>query len=138
MVLIFIGALITALKVTFTFPSGVVLDFFPDFAGFILIHVGVSRLAERETYLTDELYNPVIALRFLIGLSALSWMKDLALSQTGIWMPEFLSILLGSVIPLLLSAFFWISFVRALEQVERKRTVDLVTDYLMLSMSFSL
>lgn len=75
--LIFVGALFTVLNITYEFPTGAVLGFLPDFIGYIVIHAGVSRLLEREDYLAYPMYNPIIALRFLIGLGVISWLSDL-------------------------------------------------------------
>lgn len=132
MVLIFVGALFTALNITFELSSGAVLGILPDFAGYILIHVGIDRFLQRETYLKYQIYNSVIALRFLIGLSALVWLADLFFPQTELGLPVTLPGLFISILQCLLSVIFWISFVHALEEVEREHTVDLVTDFLML------
>lgn len=69
MVLIFVGALFTVLNFWIEFPSGAILQFFPDFVGYILIHIGVNRMLEREDYLSYQMYNSVIALRFFLGIS---------------------------------------------------------------------
>lgn len=132
MVLIFVGALFVVLNFTIQFPSGAVLGLLPGFVGYILIHAGVDRLLQRETYLKYQMFNPIIALRFLIGLSALDWLTDLFFSHTEMGLPTTLLGLFLSILQVLLSVMFWVSFVRALEQVERERAVDLVTDYLML------
>ncbi len=127
--LIFVGALFTVLNITYEFPTGAVLGFLPDFIGYIVIHAGVSRLLEREDYLAYPMYNPIIALRFLIGLGVISWLSDLIIP--GLSATPF--VLLMAFLKIVLEIMFWVSFVGALEQVERERTVDLVTDYLMFS-----
>lgn len=133
MVFVFVGALFVVLNFTIEFPSGAVLGLLPGFVGYILIHAGVDRLLQRETYLKYQMFNPIIALRFLIGLSALDWLTDLFFPHTEMGLPTTLLGLFLSILQVLLSVMFWVSFVRALEQVERERTVDLVTDYLMLA-----
>lgn len=133
MVLTFVGALFTALNFWIEFPSGAILQFFPDFVGYILIHIGVNRMLEREDYLSYQMYNPVIALRFLLGISALSWLADLFFSWTESGVLVTMPAMLVAIVRIVLSTMFWLSFVGALEEVERKYSADLVTDYLKLA-----
>ena len=133
MVLIFVGALFTVLNFWIEFPSGAILQFFPDFVGYILIHIGVNRMLEREDYLSYQMYNSVIALRFLLGISALSWLADLFFSWTESGVPVTMPAMLVAIVQIVLSTMFWLSFVGALEEVEKKYSVDLVTDYLKLA-----
>lgn len=133
MVLVFVGALFTVLNITLELPTGAVLGLLPDFIGYIMIHVGINRLLERENYLAYSLYNPIIALRFLIGLGILSWLSDIVFPQIEMGLPATPFALLVAFLKIALEIMFWLSFVGALRQVERERTVDLVTDYLALA-----
>lgn len=133
MVLIFVGALFTVLNFWIEFPSGAVLGLLPDFVGYILIYVGIDRFLQRETYLKYQIYNSVIALRFLLGISALSWLADLFFPWKERGVPVTMPAMLVAIVQIVLSTMFWLSFVGALEEVERKYSVDLVTDYLKLA-----
>lgn len=109
-------------------------DILPDFIGFFLVILGMSRLAKRELRMYEELRQGRIA---AIILTLMSFM-DMLMAFTGSSYGGQEIVILKEMIELLLVYYCYKKIVDAFVQVEKQEEWDLNTDRLFRALTFML